>query len=405
MGPFFALGDALGLPEWVVTGSGSALVLALGAWGVVRLLDALSAPARRWRTWRRAALLLNPYVVVYAGGRRSRCSATRRCRGCCCACTAACATPRGVAVAGGVRARARVDGRRGERGRHRLGAARARCCWSSTSWAAGGAWRGRVRAFAGRSRRSRRRLAVVGRARARAGALRRSTSCPSPSSPGRSGATTSLPESLRLMGYWMSYIGVGYAGTLRAFQADAGVDLFRAGRARRRWLVPALRAGGLRVDAPRALRAVLPAAVLVGLLVMIAASPRARRCAARRRSPTTTSQAVQFLRTTYKAGPLVGARPRGPRRRWRVPRCARRAARRAALVGAARRWSPSRAGRWCAARRRPPARLRRRARRVERRRARPRPHAAATAGARWSCPGSCSPSTTGAGRSTRSCPR
>ena len=50
MGPLFALGDALGLPRVARrTGCGWALLLALGAWGVVRLLDAL-------RRARRAAL-------------------------------------------------------------------------------------------------------------------------------------------------------------------------------------------------------------------------------------------------------------------------------------------------------------------------------------------------------------
>ena len=43
--------------------------------------------------------------------------------------------------------------------------------------------------------------------------------------PGTIWSTTSLPESLRLLGFWTSYIGVGYTGTLRAFQADAGVYL------------------------------------------------------------------------------------------------------------------------------------------------------------------------------------
>ena len=34
--------------------------------------------------------------------------------------------------------------------------------------------------------------------------------------PGTIWGTTSVPESLRLMGFWTSYVGVGYAGTLRA---------------------------------------------------------------------------------------------------------------------------------------------------------------------------------------------
>ncbi len=45
MGPFFALGDALGLPVWLVQRFWIAGILAIGAWGVVRLLERL-LPAR-----------------------------------------------------------------------------------------------------------------------------------------------------------------------------------------------------------------------------------------------------------------------------------------------------------------------------------------------------------------------
>ena len=44
--------------------------------------------------------------------------------------------------------------------------------------------------------------------------------------PGTIWSTTSLPESLRLMGYWISYLGVGYGGTLRPYFGDGGVLLF-----------------------------------------------------------------------------------------------------------------------------------------------------------------------------------
>ena len=44
--------------------------------------------------------------------------------------------------------------------------------------------------------------------------------------PGTIWSTTSLSESLRLMGYWISYLGVGYGGTLRPYFGDGGVLLF-----------------------------------------------------------------------------------------------------------------------------------------------------------------------------------
>ena len=40
--------------------------------------------------------------------------------------------------------------------------------------------------------------------------------------PGTIWSTTSLPESLRLMGYWISYLGVGYGGRLRPLFGDGG---------------------------------------------------------------------------------------------------------------------------------------------------------------------------------------
>ena len=67
MGPFFALGDLAGLPAWLVQRLWLGAVLAVAAWGIVRLVDAMvddaGTPARIV-----AGLLtmLNPYVVVFA---------------------------------------------------------------------------------------------------------------------------------------------------------------------------------------------------------------------------------------------------------------------------------------------------------------------------------------------------
>ena len=114
-------------------------------------------------------------------------------------------------------------------------------------------------------------------------------------------------------------------------------------------------------------------------------------------------QAVRFLRTSYKAGPLValGLAGLGALAVHALrPRLRGRGARRRGGAGGGRVLAAG-------ARRRPgpPARpAPRRARGVARRRPRPRPHAAAAAGAPWSCPASSSPSTTGAGPTTRSCP-
>src|SRR4051794_19048305 len=67
MGPFFALGHALGASDWLVDRVWLGLLLAAGCWGMVRLAEALGA-ARTSVGAATAGLvyLLNPYVVVFA---------------------------------------------------------------------------------------------------------------------------------------------------------------------------------------------------------------------------------------------------------------------------------------------------------------------------------------------------
>src|ERR671913_2289365 len=66
MGPFFALGRLAGVSPWLVQRLWLGAVLAMAAWGVVRLLDAL-AGRPRGVAHAVAGLLyvLNPYVVVF----------------------------------------------------------------------------------------------------------------------------------------------------------------------------------------------------------------------------------------------------------------------------------------------------------------------------------------------------
>ncbi|MGH2889242.1 MAG: alpha-(1-_3)-arabinofuranosyltransferase domain-containing protein, partial [Solirubrobacteraceae bacterium] len=66
MGPFFALGHLLGLPDWVTERLWLGLLLALAAWGAVRLLDVLLARRRGVaHLVAGAVFMLNPYVVVF----------------------------------------------------------------------------------------------------------------------------------------------------------------------------------------------------------------------------------------------------------------------------------------------------------------------------------------------------
>ncbi len=67
MGPFFALGHGLGLGAWVVQRLWLAAILALAAWGTVRLLDALlDRPRGAAHLVGGAITILNPFVVTYA---------------------------------------------------------------------------------------------------------------------------------------------------------------------------------------------------------------------------------------------------------------------------------------------------------------------------------------------------
>ena len=70
--------------------------------------------------------------------------------------------------------------------------------------------------------------------------------------PGTIWSTTSLPESLRLMGYWISYLGVGYGGRLRPLFGDGAVFLFAWPVVLAGLLVPAHRAQLVRARAPLA---------------------------------------------------------------------------------------------------------------------------------------------------------
>ncbi len=67
MGPFYAVGHALGLAPWVVHRLWLGALLALAAWGTVRLLDDLvGRPRGVAHIVAGAMMVLNPYVVVFS---------------------------------------------------------------------------------------------------------------------------------------------------------------------------------------------------------------------------------------------------------------------------------------------------------------------------------------------------
>ena len=117
-------------------------------------------------------------------------------------------------------------------------------------------------------------------------------------------ATNSTTESLRLMGFWTSYIGVGYGATRPLF-SDVSTMLFNPLVVGASLLLPAFAVAGF-IRARRLVYAPLfLALVVVGTTIMVAGFPDG--------TPLRTGMTwvyhhvfvLRFMRTTYKAGPLV----------------------------------------------------------------------------------------------------
>ena len=340
---------ALGLSPWVVQRLWLGLMLALAAWGMLRLLDVLARPAARGGPpgGGRASRPQPLHGRVHGADERRPCSATRRCRGCCSSSTAACGR-RGLArlvVGRGVRADRRLDRRRGERARWWAGCWSARCCCSLYEpLSAAVRWR---------------ELARLRLARRRAG--------------DRSASLWWIVPLLVHARYGIDFLQFteqprtiwAHEQRHRGAAADGlldlvprrrlhGVTLGRSSATSRRRCSstrscvggvaarPGARARGLRLDAALALRAVLPAAgCSSALLIRRPASRRARRSATAMEWVYNALLVVRFMRTTQKAAPLVAIGVAGllglGAAAWPGRGCARCApgrARQAALVGA-----------------------------------------------------------------------
>jgi hypothetical protein len=123
--------------------------------------------------------------------------------------------------------------------------------------------------------------------------------------PGTIWSTTSLSESLRLMGYWISYLGVGYGGRLRPYFGGGSTMLFFVPLVVAGLLVPGLALGGFALTRRWRYGPFFLLLALAGLVIMTAGFPEGTPL---RRALNFTYghlSPVQFLRTTYKAGPLL----------------------------------------------------------------------------------------------------
>jgi hypothetical protein len=305
MGPFFSLLHSLGLSPWLVQRLWLGTLLALAAWGAVRLLDALRSPRRGVAHVAVGVLYaVNPYVLVFA----SRTTFTL---------IGYAALPWLFLVV-----------HRGVRDPRRLwwAAAFALIVTSTgggvnaavTAWllvgplllllyeglAGGVAWRG-VGGFSWRAAAATALASAWWVAPVLVQASYGLNFLSFTEQIGSIWNTTSLPESLRLMGYWPSYLGVGYGDVLEPYFGSSRALLFDAPVVVATLLVPGLAAAGFAWTRRWRYGPFFLALGLVGALIMSAGFPNGTPLRKGATFVYNRVEAVDFLRTTYKAGPLV----------------------------------------------------------------------------------------------------
>ena len=305
MGPFFALGHALGLPDWVVQRLWLGLLLSLAAWGVVRLLDALyPAPRGVVHLVAGAVTILNPFVVTYT----NRTTVTllayaalpwlllavhrglRESRGW--RWPAACAlivTAAGGGVNGAVVAWMLVGP---------LLLLVYEALFADVGWAD-------VRRFLVRVVPLGVLVSMWWIVPAYVQSKYGVDFLKFTEQPGTVWGTTSATESLRLMGFWLSYVGIGFAGRAIPYFDDAKTLLFSLPVVVGTLLLPAV--GLVSFAWARRWRygPFFLVLVLAGVLIMLAGFPEGTPL---RHGLTFTYNhvaSVRFLRASYKAAPLV----------------------------------------------------------------------------------------------------
>jgi arabinofuranan 3-O-arabinosyltransferase len=305
MGPFFALGHALGISDWVVQRLWLGSLLALATWGMVRLLDALLGGRRgSAQLVAGAVLVLNPFVVTYV----NRTTVTL---------LAYAALPWLMLVV-----------HRGLRDpwRWRWAAAFALLVTASgggvngavTAWMllgpvllalyevlfAGADWSG-LGALGWRTVM----LTVLASLWWLVPAYVQSTYgidfLHFTEQPGTIWGTTSITESLRLMSFWLSYVGIGFEGTAIAYFDDSRTLLFSAPVVVATLLLPAAALTGFVWTRRWRYGPFFLALAIIAVVIMAAGFPPSTPL---RHGLTFTYNhvsVVQFLRASYKAAPLL----------------------------------------------------------------------------------------------------
>ena len=305
MAPWFALGDALDVPTWIVHRLWLGTLLALAAVGIVRLLDALATPRRGVLHIAAGVLfIVNPYVTVYANRTSISLLSYAALPWLLLAVHRGLREPRGwrwpalfalvlASTGGGVNVAVTAW--------LMVGPALLvvyELLWGGVAWRAA---RGVVARLIA--------VNVVAQLWWIIPVLIQGVAAPSflpfSEQPGTIWSTTSIPESLRLMGFWTSYVGVGFGGTLRPFQGSAPALLFLLPVVLAGLAVPALSLSGFVVTRRWRYAPFFLLLTLAGVLIMAVGWPAGTPLRRVATGAYYQVQSIEFLRTTYKAGALV----------------------------------------------------------------------------------------------------
>lgn len=305
MGPWYGLMHLIGMPTWVAQRLWLGMLLFAGAWGMIRLLDAMLGD-KRGVAHAVAAILyaFNPYTVTFASRATVTLLATAILPWLMLAAVRGVRDPRGwrwpavvgllMAVSGGgvnVAVLAWL-----------LLAPTALLVWEATM---GGLGRAPARAFALRA-------SVCGLAGSLWWAIPvfiqggyGSDFLKFTEQPQTIWATTSMSESLRLLGYWPLYLGTGYGDVLPVMRAGQ-TYLFDPIVVVGSLLVPVVALSGLRT-----LRRRWSYAPFFGLLacaslvILFAGFPHGTAASRTFMAAYEHVPALRFMRTTYKAAPIL----------------------------------------------------------------------------------------------------
>ena len=304
MGPWFAAADALGISIWVAQRVWLGLLLGLAAWGVVRLMDGLYRPERGVAHLVAGLLyLLNPYTVIFTSRGTVTLLAYAALPWLVLAAHRGLANPRGwrwpigfaliLTLAGG-------------------GVNAGVIAWTLVAPAAllvyeaavlGRSWR-EVWSFAWRAGV----LAAVASAWWAVPVLLQGPYGEEflsfTEQPGTIWGTSSLSESIRLLGFWTMYVGVGF-GVTEPFLPAGPTYLFNEGVIVGTFLVPLLAFGGLLVTRRWRYAPFLVLLAVGAMLVMFAGFPNGTPFRRFLLFAYERAEPLQFLRTTYKIAPLL----------------------------------------------------------------------------------------------------